>query len=381
MCEPIRHLYVHIPFCAAKCPYCAFVTHVGSLKLVEPYLDALLQEMTSVAAARPGGPFETVYFGGGTPGLLTPDQLGRLLAAIDRTFGLDVDAEVSFEAHPDTAKIDRLRGWRGAGATRLSIGVETTQANELMAIGRFYSADDVRRAVSSAREAGFDNINLDLIYGLPGQDEDSWAGTLEAVLALQPEHVSLYPLSIEPRTVFARQQREGGLVVPSDESVVHMYRRACDELRAAGFVHYEVANWSRPGFAARHNLAYWRNHEYYGIGVGAHAYLKPYRTENERRVKRYLEVISGGATAVVERETVGPDEELSESVMLGLRLLREGLDLAETRRRFGRDLVTERAEDINRLASRGHLIRKDERLFLSESAVPVANEIWALLVP
>lgn len=381
MLDRIRHLYVHIPFCPAKCPYCAFVTHIGSLKLVEPYLEAVIQELSWVATTRDGGPLETVYFGGGTPGLLTADQLERLIAAIDRIFGLESDAEISFEAHPETARLERLRGWKRAGVTRLSFGVESMQEKDLVAIGRTHTANDVRQAVARARDAGFSNINLDLMYGLPGQDEGSWAASLDAVLALRPQHLSLYPLSIEPRTTFARRRREGHLELPADESVVRMYQHARDTLEAAGFVHYEVANWSLPKFAAKHNLAYWRNREYYGVGVGAHGYLKPYRTENERRLTRYLEIVARGEIPVTHREVIGPDDELAESVMLGLRLLREGLDLGQLLRRFGRDLAAERASDIERLTAAELVHVRGDRLYLSEAAVPVANEVWALLLP
>jgi len=381
MFESVRHLYIHIPFCAAKCPYCAFVTHIGSQRLVEPYLSALAVELRRVAVSRPGGPLESVYFGGGTPGLLTGNQVARVLETVDDVLGIAPQSEITLEAHPDTAAVQRLQDWKAAGINRLSIGVESMVHDELIRIHRSHRADGVRNAVRAARRSGFDNISLDLIYGLPGQDLGSWDCSLQSVLALTPDHLSLYPLSIEPLTVFARQKREGRLELPADELVVGMYDRAVDILAHSGYVHYEVANWSRPGSASRHNLAYWYDREYYGVGIGAHAYLKPYRTENEPRLKRYLDLMERNGDPVVHREYIGTREQLNESIMLGLRLLREGLDLQRLRQKFGHDLRRDRSAAIEQLIRAGLLDQRNDRLYLPDTAVPVANEIWERLIP
>jgi oxygen-independent coproporphyrinogen-3 oxidase len=230
--------------------------------------------------------------------------------------------------------------------------------------------------VDLARRAGFSNVNLDLMYGLPGQTAASWERTVQALLDIAPDHVSLYPLAIEPKTVFARRWREHALQLPPDEAVAEMYHLACRVLTGAGYAHYEVSNWARPGYECRHNLACWRNQEYYGLGVGAHAYLRPYRTENLRQTRRYIEAIEQGETPVSHRELVGGRDELAETVMLGLRLLREGVNTGDVKSRFGEEAGRRLRATAHELQSRGLVQIDQDRVRLSEAAVPVANEIW-----
>lgn len=376
MTLPIRHLYLHIPFCPSKCPYCAFVTHIGSSKLIEPYVQALAAELALLARERPGGPLDTVYFGGGTPSMLDPRQIETLLARIRTCFGLAPQAEVTLEAHPATLSRQQVPAFAAAGITRLSMGGESLVPGELQALGREYDASHVAGLVEEARSAGMRSVNLDLIYGLPGQSHASWIETLESALAIQPDHLSLYPLSIEPKTVYARRQREQALILPSDEAVVDMYRMACDRLRRQQFEHYEVANWARPGHRSQHNLAYWWNREYYGAGVGAHSYLHPERRTNLAGTKRYIETLTAGRSPVVEREPIDAHTRRNERIMLRLRLLEDGLDLASID-----PLLPARRTDTLRALQAAGLIRTDgTHLWLRETAVPVANEIWSRLL-
>lgn len=380
MNEPVRHLYIHVPFCPTKCSYCAFVTHVGSLKLVPAYVESLRLDITRQQAERLPAPLDTVYFGGGTPSLLTPPQIESVLDAVGETFGLREDAEVTLEAHPSTVDQPVLRGFRSAGVTRVSFGGESFNRAELRAVGREQDAGAVARAVTWSRAAGFDSIALDFMYGLPLQTAKSWRRTLDAAVATGVDHLSLYPLSVESGTVFARRQREGRLRLPSDGAVAEMYTAACDVLRGHGYGHYEVSNWARPGHECRHNLAYWRNREFYAVGVGAHGYLKPHRTERVRRTSRYIDLVSAGLDPVERRETIDTTIEDAETVMLGLRLLQDGVDMRDLAANSGHDLRTSRREALDELSANGLIRLTGDRVMLAEEAVPVANEVWQRLM-
>jgi len=378
--EPIRHLYIHIPFCPSKCEYCAFVTHIGSLKLVPAYLASLAREATTLSENSRSGHLRTVYFGGGTPSMLQPDQIGSILTHLRDCFGFAPDCEITIEAHPLTVDQPHLSGYRATGVTRISFGAESMSDSELKRVGRRHTAAQVEQAVRSARNAGFASVALDLMYGLPGQTLDSWRVTLEQALALQTDHVSLYPLSIEPRTVFRRKLTRGQLELPDDERVVEMYHDACAVLGLAGYEHYEVANWARPGKRCAHNMAYWMNHEVLGVGVGAHGYVKPFRTENVSHTKHYIDAVSSGRAAVQHREFIDPTIELVETVVLGLRLLMDGIDLDQIGRRLGIDASALYQPQVAELTTIGLLESSLGRLKLPEAAVPLANEVWERFV-
>lgn len=378
--ERIRHLYIHIPFCPTKCEYCAFVTHIGSLKLVPDYLASLAREATILAENSRSGDLHTVYFGGGTPSMLQPEQIEWVLTRMRDCFGFARDCEITIEAHPLTVDQQRLSGYHLAGVTRISFGAESMRDSELKRLGRRHTAAQVEQAVWSARNAGFASVALDLMYGLPGQTIDSWRATLERALALHADHLSLYSLSVEPRTVFRRKLTRGQLELPADELVVEMYHEACTLLRLAGYEHYEVANWARPGKRCAHNMAYWMNQEVLAVGVGAHGYVKPFRTENISHTKHYIDAVLNGRAAVHDRELVGSAIELAETVVLGLRLLTEGIDLDQIGRRVGINASALYQAEVAELSSLGLLDSSSGRLTLPEAAVPVANEVWERFV-
>jgi oxygen-independent coproporphyrinogen-3 oxidase len=344
---------------------------VGSTRLVQPYVEALCAELSSRARALEG-PLRTLYFGGGTPSMLRPEQVREIVRVAREALGLDPNAELTLEAHPDTVDEAALQGFRDAGINRLSLGVESLDPDILDRIGRRHSVERVGTVVHLARSAGFGNISLDLMYGLPGQDMPSWRRTLEVLLDLAPDHTSLYPLSVEPKTVFGRRQHE--LTLPPDETVVEMYHHACGELRKAGFEHYEVANWATAGFRSQHNLAYWTNQRYAAVGVGAHGYLHGRRYVNMRGVKRYIEAICAGRAITESSEVIDRSTELDDFLMLGLRLLTDGVAVSEVRDRFG-DAVAGR---FLRVAHQNacHLVVAGDRVILREEAVPTANDVW-----
>jgi oxygen-independent coproporphyrinogen-3 oxidase len=376
---PIRHLYAHIPFCPTKCDYCAFVTHVGSDKLIAPYVSALSAEASARAATVGGGPLDTIYLGGGTPSMLSPPQISNVLNSFSDCFGIASGAEITIEAHPRTVNPDKLGGYLDAGVNRISFGVESLARAELSALGRFGGDLEPLAALEDARTAGFHSIAADLMYGIPLQTPASWAETLRRLLLFGPDHLSLYPLSIEPKTVFHRRRRHFDLAVPSDDQVVEMYHMACDTLSAAGYTHYEVGSWCLDGHESRHNLAYWRNHEFFGLGVGAHGYVRSRRSVNMRQTSRYIGVVQAGGDPTREVEEIDAETRRVETIMLSLRLLSEGLSIDQVQEEHGWDMRERRGAELNALSNAG-LIRVDRhRVFLSESAVPVANEVWERL--
>jgi oxygen-independent coproporphyrinogen-3 oxidase len=312
--------------------------------------------------------------------MLSPEEIRRILECVRGASLIEPNVEITVECHPATVDIEKLRGYRSAGVTRLSFGAESFQSGELARVGRSYHPDRVQEAVEIGRHAGFANVALDLMFGLPGQTSSSWEATLRAALAAGVDHVSLYPLAIEPRTVFSRRLREGKLNLPGDDAVVEMYGIACRVLSNAGFEHYEVANWARPGRRCQHNLSYWSNREFLGVGVGAHGYLSPYRTENLSGTSRYIRVVMAGDTPVVHRELIDNRIELGESIMLRLRLLADGLDMDELDARFDLDFRALYARDLAELQERDLLVVTGHVARIPEEAVPLANEVWKCFV-
>jgi oxygen-independent coproporphyrinogen-3 oxidase len=379
--EPIRHLYAHIPFCPAKCEYCAFVTHIGSTKLVAPYVAALASEALRRGTEVLAGPLETVYLGGGTPSMLLPEQIDFLLGSFQRVFGLAADAEISMEAHPATVSAGSLAGYREAGVNRISFGIESLSPVELRALGRAGGSRNAEACIALARAAGIASIAVDLMYGIPDQTVETWQGTLYRTLEREPDHLSLYPLSIEPKTPFGLRDRQLHLALPSEDTVVEMYLLACDMLRHAGYVHYEVGSWARPGHQCRHNLAYWRNQTYLGLGVGAHGYAPGRRTVNVSQTARYIRLIEAGVDPVSETVEIGSLTRAREGCMLQLRLLEEGLEFELARTEYGVNVLEEFGGEIETLADLGLLRRTDRAISLTEAAIPVANEVWERLIP
>lgn len=283
------------------------------------------------------------------------------------------------EAHPSTVDAAQLAGYRQAGINRLSFGVESLVPLELQALGRLGDEHAPVTAVRSARRAGFDSIAADLMYGIPRQTMTSWTDTLHRLVALGPDHLSLYPLQIEPKTVFELRRQRHELAVPEDDQVVEMYHLACSVLSSAGYLHYEVGSWCRNGHESRHNLSYWHNRAYFGLGVGAHGYVDSRRTVNVRQTSRYIKLVEAGTEPTLEAEEIDRETRRAETIMLGLRLLSDGLDLEEIRADHDWDLRAQRGSELDLLAHAGSIRLDGNRVFLRESAVPVANEVWERL--
>ena len=386
-------LYVHVPFCQTKCPYCDFNTYQGIEGLMSPYVEALAAEIGAWGRALGGPPVNTVFFGGGTPSYLPDGDLGRIMETVEGAFRIRPDAEVTVEANPGDLTAAKARSLLAQGINRVSIGVQSLDNDLLNLLGRRHDADGALAAFRAVRDAGFDNVNLDLIYGLPRQSLGQWQDTLQRLAALEPAHISLYALSVEEGTPLHRWVEGGQVPHPDADLAADMYQFARELLGQRGYHHYEISNWSRPGLASQHNLAYWRNLPYLGVGPGAHSCLGGYRfwdTDPPRgyiaAAKEWAATVTGPVAEVSAEwlDTVGPvggheyiDRDLAaaETMFLGLRLL-EGLDLVEASARLGADLAGRYESQIFELLELGLLEKEDTAIRLHPSAYLIANQVF-----
>ena len=367
-------LYLHIPFCTHRCAYCDFNTYAGQERLIPAYVEALCEEIRIVAAnAGERLPVHTIFFGGGTPSLLTPKQFEMILRTIEDLFELS-DLETSMEANPGTVTPASLLGLRRAGINRISFGVQSFNSMELRRLERIHDPFDVLDVVHWARQAGFSNLNLDLIYGLPDQLLSSWRESLRRAVALNPEHLSLYALTIEHGTPYGRWAKRGLLSIPDPDLAADMYEYASEFLEGQGYHQYEISNWSKPGFQCRHNLQYWRNLPYLGFGAGAHGCSNNMRISNALHIKTYIDHIFNPSSisshsspqhngplrlpfpvspATVTQVRLTPFVEMQETMMLGLRLTHEGISPAAFQARFGQEFLTIFGKEIDELVHLG----------------------------
>nr|MBI2905350.1 radical SAM family heme chaperone HemW [Chloroflexota bacterium] len=414
-------LYLHIPFCASKCSYCDFNAYAGMSDLIAPYARALAKEVRMVGEA--GGPegagergeVHTLFFGGGTPSLTPLDSMADIFSAIRESFALTDDCEVTLEANPGTVDLAYLEGLRALGVNRLSFGVQSAQANELSLFNRIHTFDEACETVRLARQAGFDRqsygVNLDLIYGIPGQTPERWKDTLARALALEPEHLSLYSLSLEFGTPMRAWVQRGLLPAPDNNVAADMYEWADAELARAGFEQYEISNWARtkdeggrmkdeiqctilppssfrlPAFACRHNLQYWRNEPYLGFGAGAHGCISGFRYSNVLSPAAYIQRIESGearpfpfSPALAEATPVDVKTAMDETMMLGFRLTREGIPADAFRARYGVGFDEVYARELRDLTGRQLIEVGADRARLRPGARLVANRVFEKFV-
>lgn len=375
-------LYLHIPFCQSRCSYCDFNTYAGMNPLIPRYVESLCREIEAWAgrdlAAR------TVFFGGGTPSLLSAEQIDRVLTTIRAAFELDPAAEITLEANPGAVDVVCFQGARAAGVNRISLGVQSFFDDDLRSLTRLHTAEDVERAVDGARRAGFDSLNLDLIYSLPGQTIERWQGNLQRAIALHPEHLSLYALTVEPGTPLNAAVARGQLQPPDPDLAADMYELAAELTAAAGYEQYEISNWAKPGHACRHNLVYWRNEPYLGFGAGAHSCYAGRRFSNLRSPNRYVKALwntSAGPfwhplpTALDQCEELSAQRALEDTLFMGLRLS-EGIDLAVVADRQGVDIAARYGATLGELQSWGLLEWTDDRLRLTARGRLLSNEVF-----
>jgi oxygen-independent coproporphyrinogen-3 oxidase len=371
-------LYLHVPFCRTRCHFCAFTLQIHREDRVERYLRALGEEMRLHADQRSlaGRRLDTVYFGGGTPTTLSSAQLRDILRQIRDRFGVAETAEISVEAHPDTVTEESLRTLAEAGVNRISFGAQSMNDDELLQIGRRTSGDRTRNAVALARAAGFANINLDLIYGVPGQTLDGWLATLDAVLSLDPAHMSCYALTVEEKTRLHIDVRRGDAAGPDPVLQNEMEDAAARRLAGAGFTRYEISNYARPGHACRHNLLYWQGHDYLGLGPGAQSYLDGRRFGNVESVDDYDRSLEQGRLPIAESELLSAEQRLRERIIFGLRLI-EGVD---------RELLRHEPPDrtwrqmLEQLTRRGLLEERAGRIRLTDEGRRFADSVAVELI-
>jgi oxygen-independent coproporphyrinogen-3 oxidase len=335
-----KSLYLHIPFCKRRCFYCDFAITTGGENLKQQYVDVLCQEIAlTVAEIPPVETLQTIFFGGGTPSLLSVPQVEQILEAIAKYFAIASNAEISLEANAGTVSLESLQGYRSLGINRISLGAQAFQQELLDVCGRGHSVAEIYEAVDAIKNAGFENFSLDLISGLPHQSIADWDFSLKEAIALQPTHLSIYDLTIEDGTAFGKRYQAGDSPLPTESHTVEMYRTAHELLPSVGYAHYEISNYAQSCYQAKHNLTYWHNQPFYGMGMGATSYINRQRIDRPRKMREYLDAIalwqsSGiGFTAPI----IDAAEELMDTLMQGLRLA-EGLSLKALQETYGQDL-------------------------------------------
>ncbi|HUT04040.1 MAG TPA: radical SAM family heme chaperone HemW [bacterium] len=374
-------VYVHIPFCIKKCKYCDFASYPIAQQNVPAYFDALIgtalpsaaELLTTTARAA-----ETIYIGGGTPTAVARSHLTELLTSCLKMLPISADVEVTVESNPGTVDTRYISEILACGGRRISVGAQSFNDKVLRFLGRIHSADQARSCIENVRAMGCRNINIDLIYGTPGESLDELMRSVETAVSLAPEHISVYGLSIPEGTTLHKSLKAGQFALPSPDQQRQMYETIRDSLHAAGFLQYEVSSWAKPGFECRHNLNYWRRGEYIGLGCAASSYLDGVRRKNVDNVAEYIERVANGGSAVCEAERLSGEERVEEAIMLGLRL-REGISLSKLRRDEGIDLKKARQDELQKLTNAKLINIQNDVLRLTDDGVLVADEIIAWL--
>lgn len=369
-------IYVHIPFCSSICNYCNFNRGLLDSDLKARYVEALLQE---IASAPSGTRADTIFFGGGTPSLLEADEIASIVDAVRARVELDPGSEITLETNPETVDRGKLERFRAAGVNRLSFGVQSFRDAELKRLGRIHSAERARVAVREARAAGFDNVSLDLMMWLPGQAVNDWLANVDALIAADPEHASLYLLELYPNAPLKEDMARSGWSLAPDDDAAEMYERGMEKLESAGFHQYEISNVARPGRESRHNLKYWTDGEWLAFGCGAHGTFRGERWKNVSATEEYVSRVTGGRTAIAERRPLSAEVRLEEALFTGLRLT-AGLDLDRFARRYGVDVWGRFGDRLQPFVEAGWLVHGSGRLRLTRAGMLMANEVMAVFV-
>jgi len=371
-------LYVHIPFCRRKCNYCSFISYENKESSIPDYILALQKELLYYTGSNT---ISSIYFGGGTPSLLSVKQLNDILQTIHTVFRVDNKSEISLEANPGTIDTNYLSAIRKAGFNRLSLGIQSLQDKELAILGRIHTTDEARAAIGFARNAGFDNLNLDLIYGLPGQTLAEWHDTLLAAITLGAEHLSLYGLSLEQNTPLWQAIEEKSIPAPDPDLCADQYEMAEDILSSYDYQQYEISNWAKAGRECRHNLVYWQYRSYLGIGVGAHSFTGNRRFSNTPELDTYIPIFTNDLAPVYDvNEKINPQLQIAERIILGLRLNR-GIIIAELNHQSGINIMEYYNKQIKELTTAGLLEYKNGILRLTRRGRPLSNEVFWRFLP
>jgi oxygen-independent coproporphyrinogen III oxidase len=391
---PDYSIYIHIPFCTHRCAYCDFNTYAGQESLIPAYVDALCKEIELIgyAAREAVSEVHTIFFGGGTPSLLTPRQFESIFQALGDNFTFTENAEITVEANPGTVSYEDLVQLRKVGINRISYGVQSANAEELRMLERIHDFFDVIEAVTSARKAGFTNLNLDLIYGLPEQTLRTWQTTVKRILDLHPEHLSAYALTLEHGTPFGRWASKGLLPMPDPDLAAEMYEWLGDTLAENVYFQYEISNWAKPGYECRHNLQYWRGLPYLAFGAGAHGYANGYRYSNVLRIKTFVDRLTDVdsrlsnldfplSPTTVNHHKQTREDDMSEFMMTGLRLTREGVSQEEFHSRFGQSIRNVYGKEIDELLNLGLIENgSGQNIKISQRGRLLGNQVFMRFV-
>jgi putative oxygen-independent coproporphyrinogen III oxidase len=374
-----KAVYIHIPFCTNKCHYCDFNSYVLKGQPVMAYLDALEREMEQTVKLHPPEDIETIFVGGGTPTVLLPDQMEHFLKLVATYFpSSNPNLEFTMEANPGTTDEDKLAVMKAGGVNRISFGVQSFNNDLLAAIGRIHNTDDVYRSIANAKKLGFRNLSIDLMFGLPKQTVAIMQETLDAALALDLQHYSIYGLKVEENTLFHTLFHKNQLPLPSEEEEVDMYVMIMKRLNEAGYGQYEISNFAKPGYDSKHNSMYWRNRSYYGLGAGAHGYLNRQRHVNVKSVQGYIDA-TGQGLPLLEKTDVSKEEAMEDFMMVGLRLL-EGVRGEDFIEQFGVTMESVFASTFDKFLKLKLLDRTSNGYKLSEQGVLLGNEVFAAFI-
>ena len=372
-------LYVHVPFCSAICNYCNFNRGLFDADLKTRYVDALVSEICQQKSEISASPADTIFFGGGTPSLLEPDEIARIIDACRAVFALAEDAEITMEANPESVTEARLAAYRRVGVNRLSVGVQSFREDELRRLSRLHSADRARAACAEARAAGFDNLSLDLMMWLPEQRLSEWLESIDAAIALEPEHLSLYMLEVYPNAPLKDDMARAQWSQAPDDDVAAMYLGAMERLDQAGYGHYEISNVAKPGRRSRHNLKYWTDGEWLGFGCGAHSTRGGVRWKNISSTQEYIDQAGRGAALAMDVRRLSPAEQLGDALFTGLRLV-DGIDVNAIQTRYGVDVWRRFGAELEPFLEAGCLRRDGSRLSLTRHGMLLAHEVMSVFV-
>lgn len=368
-------LYIHIPFCKKKCLYCDFPSYAQCDAVYETYINALCQEIGNGVAEYADFRIKSVFIGGGTPSVLPPKLLGKVMTILLDRYHIAQDAEITIETNPGTLDYKKLKEYKAMEINRLSMGVQAVQNRLLQCIGRIHDIEAVKRNYSEARDTGFQNINMDLMFSLPSQTISDWEETLETVIKMKPQHISAYSLIIEEGTPFQKLYDDGRLILPDEETDRKMYRLAIEMLQDADFQHYEISNFAQKGFNCRHNEIYWMDEEYIGYGLGAHSYFQKERFSNTGSLQDYIEAKGHWNCLRQGIEKINLETEYAEFMFMGLRML-EGVSNKRFEKRFGKGIEEVYKEEIDSLIENRLLMKKGDCFALTKKGIDISNQVF-----
>ena len=369
-------VYIHIPFCRSKCNYCSFISRPWDEPLAEKYWRAVVQELKAFFSSNPTSDIaDSIFFGGGTPSLVPADHIAEILASCRELFEVSANCEITLEANPGTLSSKKAEKYLAMGVNRISMGAQTFSDQELVAIGRIHTSDEVAESMALLRSTGFENINLDLILGLPGQSQEQWQANLKQLVELAPAHVSVYMLELDPKAPLYHSVAKGLARVPDDDSMADWYLQTLDYFSNHRYRQYEISNFARPEFECRHNLKYWQREPVLGFGVGSHSFDGCTRYANHPKLETYLKSLEEGQSPIDWRQAVSDEEGLQETLFLGLRLS-QGLDWEKIRTEFGTADLVRIESSLDSMCAEGLLEWKDSSIHLTRRGMLLSNEVF-----